>query len=117
MILRKPYAFFIKHFKLMHIILSVLVCYSLYNTKELLEFFNEYAKTIINVTGQNLYEILIPGLFHILPFLIIIFSIIILVVLAIKKKPNLFYIINIFIYIYTFIIIEVSNSTLHTMSL
>ena len=117
MILRKPYAFFIKHFKLIHIILAVLVFYAIYNTKLLLDFFNEYADSIINVIGQDLTFILLPGLFRFVPILIIIVTIVIMIVMFVKKKPSFFYIINILIYIYLFVIIQVSHSTLNTMSL
>ena len=117
MILRKPYAFFIKHFKLIHIVLAILLCYSIYNTKVLLDFFNEYAASIINVIGQDLTATLLSTLFQIVPIFIVIFTIAILVVMVVKKKPTLFYVVNIVIYIYLLIIIQVSKSTLNTMSL
>jgi len=117
MILRKPYAFLIKHFKLIHVILAFLVCYSIYYTKQLTDFFTEYSNTIINVAGQDLASTLTPILFQIIPFLIIVFSIILLVVMIVKKKPNLFYIINIISYIYTFVIVQISKFTLNTMAL
>lgn len=117
MILRKPYAFFIKHFKLIHIVLAVLLCYSIYNTKVLLDFFNEYAASIINVVGQDLTSTLLPTLFQVVPIFIVLFTIIILVVMIVKKKPNVFYVINIVIYIYLLVMIQVSKSTLNTMSL
>lgn len=77
MILRKPYAFFIKHFKLIHIILAVLACYSIYRTKLLLDFFNEYSSTIINVQGQDLITPLLPGLYQAIPLLIIALAVVV----------------------------------------
>lgn len=115
MILRKPYAFFIKHFKLIHIILAVLVFYSIYKTKLLLDFFNEYSLATINVAGQDLVTPLLPTLFQIIPILIIIFATIVLFVMAYKKKPYLFYIITIIVYIYVLIITQVSKGTLNTL--
>ena len=115
MILRKPYAFFIKHFKLIHLILAVFVFYAIYRTKLLLDFFNEYSLATINVTGQDLVTPLLPTFFQIIPILIIIFATIVLVVMAYKKKPYLFYIITIIIYIYVLIITQVSKGTLNTL--
>ena len=115
MILRKPYAFFIKHFKLIHLVLAVFAFYSIYKTKLLLDFFNEYSLATINVAGQDLITPLLPTLFQIIPILIIIFSIVVLVVMAYKKKPYLFYIITIIIYVYVIIITQVSKGTLNTL--
>lgn len=115
MILRKPYAFFIRHFKLIHIILAVFAFYSIYKTKLLLDFFNEYSASIMDVTGQDLVSPLLPGLFQLVPLLIIIFSIVVLFVMAFKKKPYFFYIVTIAIYIFTFIMLQVSKGTLNTL--
>ena len=116
MILRKPYAFFIKHFKLMHVLLAAFMCYSLYKTKELLDFFNEYSAILINTKGQDLVTPLLPGLFQFVPFLIIIVSIIILVVMIVKKKPCLFYVILIACYIYCAVLLQISRFTLISLS-
>jgi len=115
MILRKPYAFLIKHFKLIHLILAILSCYCIYRTKALLDFFNDYVTTMVNVIGQDLIPTLIPTFYKIVPILIIIVALIILVVMIVKKKPYLFYIINIIVYIFVFAIISYSNSTLAVM--
>ncbi len=116
MVLRKPYAFFIKHFKLMHVILAILVCYSIVKTKELLDFFNEYSTIIINVKGQDLVTPLLPWFFQFVSILIIIISIVILIVMSIKNKPYLFYIILIGVFIYNTVLLQVSKFTLTTLT-
>lgn len=103
MILRKPYALFIKYFRLIHIILTFLIGYLIYRTNVVLTFFNDYITnpTInsgVDFSGQN-FNIYM----FIVPFLIIVFSIIILSLMFYKKKPVLFYITN--IAIYTFVVI------------
>lgn len=112
MILRKPYAFFIKHFKLIHIILAVLIVYSIYRTKLLLDFFNEYSSNIISVQGQDLVTPLLPTLYQIVPIFIIIVAILVLVIMAVKKKPYIFYIITIAISMFFLIILQVSKTIL-----
>lgn len=115
MILRKPYAFFIKHFKLIHMILALLMLYTIYRTERVLEFFNEYAMNVINVAGQDLISSLLYGFYAFVPILIILFTLIILAVMIVKKKPTVFYIVNILIFIFTFVIIQVANNTLYNM--
>lgn len=116
MILRKPYAFLIKHFKLIHFVLVILSCYSIYRTNLILGFFNDYLVSMINVIGQDLAITLLPGFYRISPILILLLTSIILVVMFVKKKPNLFYIINVLIYIFVLVIINVADSTLNTMA-
>lgn len=116
MILRKPYAFFIKHFRFIHIILAILVYYSIYCSNRLLSFFNEYSTSLIDVIGQDLSSTLITPFFKLVPILIIVILIIILVVMFIKKKPMIFYAINVVVYIYLFVIVQVADSTLSSMS-
>ncbi len=47
MILRKPYAFLIKHFKMIHIILFLLGCFVLYQTNGLYSMIEEYQQLMI----------------------------------------------------------------------
>ena len=54
MILRKPYAFFIKMFKPIHLILSALLIYSIYLENKLLGIFNNYINTDI-LSIENSY--------------------------------------------------------------
>lgn len=115
MIIRKPYAFFIKHFRLIHFILSFLMIYCLYYSKRLLDFFNTYINQNLNLKGQELASIYIPGLYQILPILIIIVLTVILVVMILKKKPMVLYIINIASMIFTTVIVLISKTTLLTL--
>lgn len=117
MILRKPYAFFIKHFKLIHFVLALLVFYSTYRTKILLDFFNEYIGQIVNVTGQDLVGTFFNSAMFVVPILAIIFTITVMVVMLVKKKPIVFYITNIIIFIFLIIVLAVTRSTLEKMEL
>lgn len=115
MILRKPYAFFIKHFRFIHLILAVLMFACVYYSKRLLDFFNEYILENLNLKGQELVSTYFPTIYQLLPFFIIIVLIIILVVMFIKKKPNLIYIINVIICVYNIVIIQICKSTVSNM--
>ena len=45
MVLRKPYAFLIKHFKLINLMLLLLVSFSLYRILNLYSFVRDYVQT------------------------------------------------------------------------
>lgn len=115
MILKKPYAFFIKNFRLMHFILVILMTYLIYRTNQLMNFFYQYiSSTQISVSQEAAAKLFNIYMF-VLPFVIILGSIIILSVMYIKKKPMLFYVITIVIYLVLIIIYNVSYSTVGTL--
>ena len=96
MILRKPYAFFIKIFKPIHIVMSILLMYSIYISNKILNFFSVYIRTTNNVLGEKITENLISNFLYIIPIILIVFSLIFLGIMYQKKKPVTFYIVNIF---------------------
>lgn len=100
MILRKPYAFLIKNFKKIHIILAITMSYILFKTYRIFKFFrnsafhNYYAS--ISYEERNVYV----SVFVIFIILLIIASLIaIFYLLHHKKKPNKFYRYGIIFYI------------------
>lgn len=105
MILRKPYAFFIKVFKPLHIIMAGLLIYLIYISNKILSFFNLYINSADSVLGQAIQENLVSSMLFIIPIILIIFSLIFLGIMFSKKKPFSFYIISIF----TFIVVLVIN--------
>ena len=63
MILRKPYKFLIKHFKLIHLILTLLMVYVVYKFNYIFSFFNTTVENYVGIittdaTG-SLYNIYI----------------------------------------------------------
>lgn len=99
MILRKPYAFLIKHFKLMHIILSVGIIYLIYRTELMINFINDYINSPALVMGQSIVSTLFNIGVILLPILIIVFSTILLIVMTLKDKPKTFYILTIIVHV------------------
>lgn len=104
MILRKPYAFIIKHFKLLHLILTVLLGISVYRIGNIITFLKDYLispSVLLNQmssgmsTASDTYNSLFPLYVFILPLIVILVSVVILFILYNKKKPFLLYIITI----------------------
>lgn len=115
MILRKPYAFFIKHFKLIHIILTILLSYIFYKSMNVLTFFNDYisANQMTIIAGGEAY------LFNSLVFISIGLSILISVIISAlmfnKKKPLFYYFSLIITYIVLFIFLLYTKGQVHTL--
>ena len=98
MILKKPYAFFIKNFKLFHLIIFVLSAILLYRTSLIYDFLREYNKTTPNLIGKELTSSLFSPWLYILIAIIIVVNILLIFILSKKDKPYLYYIINIVLY-------------------
>jgi hypothetical protein len=95
MILRKPYAFFIKHFKFFHLVLSVLTIYSLIRVINIISYINQYLSTATAVDNliptedvATLYSYT-DNKVHIAMAII---SALLLFIMTMKKKKNKFYI-------------------------
>lgn len=103
MILRKPYAFLIKHFKFIHIILTFLLSYIFYKSVNLLTFFNEYigANQMTIISGGETY--LFNNFLFWTPILVIVLSLIVSVLMFNKNKPLIYYFSLIIFYLLLFV--------------
>jgi len=107
MILRKPYAFLIKYFKLIHVFLVIPLCYLLYRTNVILNFFQEYISSEHIISGIDFTGELFNTWMFALPFLIILILGILLGVMFYKKKPKVFYIYNVLVMIALLIVYNI----------
>lgn len=99
MVFRKPYAFLIKNFRLMHIILTICCIYLISKTSAIASFLKDYLSSTDLVIGQEIVSNLYSSWMFILPVLIIIFLIVLLAVMIAKEKPKTFYVVNIIVYL------------------
>ena len=104
MLLKKPYAMIIKHFKLIHIILTIISFYLIYRTNILLKFFNNYLENQTSVIGQNLRDNTFSLLIFVFCFISLLITIVLLWTMLAKKKPYKFYLINIIIILSTILL-------------
>lgn len=100
MILRKPYAFLIKNFKLIHLVLTILIGVILYKTNKLLTFFNQYLSSGSYEVIDNLSSEYIGIYMYILIFIILGISGVIFHLMYKKDKPVKYYLILIIYYIF-----------------
>ena len=117
MILRKPYAFFIKHFKLFNIILTILEVYMIYKLSFLVQFLFEYASYPQGSVGQDLVGNLLTLRVFIIEIVISIFALILLFVLSVKKKPIKLYLFVIIFNIVLAVFLFILRNYLQIMSL
>ncbi len=92
MILKKPYAFLIRHFRLIHIILTALSIYAVYKTTPIVTFFrsyvaNDYSATIPYATISQFVNI--PLLIAL--GIVLLLNIVILWLFIYKNKKKTFY--------------------------
>lgn len=108
MVFRRPYAFLIKHFRLIHIILFMLFAYITFRASSILTFFKDYIsyKGNMEIIASNFINVWI----FIFSILIIVISIVIFFLMKYKKKPKLFYVVSsmiafismiLFVYLYS----------------
>ena len=114
MILRKPYAIFIKYFRLLHIVMASFVAFLLYKSYSIYNFFKLYSidyRSVIN----NTISISFFDYFSII--FVIILTIILLVVMVYKNKPKNVYIYNLILYIVIFVLYYLCGNTINKSNL
>lgn len=99
MVLRKPYKFLIKHFRMIHFILAIISGYLLTKTNNIINFFNDYLNNNETLIGTGTVNEYFNNIMMFLILIILIGTISISVIMKIKEKNILFYIINIILYV------------------
>lgn len=114
MIVRKPYAFFIKHFRYFHMIFLILSFIIIVNNINLFEFFDDYVNA--NPTIVSSYIIGSAKAQIIWPILLLIGLSIVMIVLIYKKKSIKLYIAEIITYLIVLILFIYSNNLMIQMT-
>ena len=109
MVLKKPYAFLIKHFRLVHLFLLGLLSYVLYKNYVVFKFFDNYLKTTKTNILDNLSVQFVTPLIFIVITTIIIITFTIMLLMNSKKKNTKYYLISIILY-FTLIFVFIFTS-------
>lgn len=114
MILKKPYAFIIKHFRAIHLLLLIPMLYLIMETKDIIIFFNDYIANGYMLSSNYVLESLASGYINILMYIaviiILVVSIFLSIVLQKKEKPTKYYNVCIVYYIILFLLLTGSFS-------
>lgn len=108
MVLKKPYAFLIKHFKIIHLILSALLLYLIFCTNNIFNFFSSYVSSGYVTHEVNIASIYINILIYLVIFLVLILTAFIYFLMRQKEKGTKLYFSILFFYIVLFILVSVS---------
>lgn len=115
MIIRKPYAFLLKHFKLIHLLLMSMILYIIYRTGMISSFFSHYFSSGENVMGQEITDSLFNVFTYTLIVMVILCSIVVLYLMYTKKKPVKYYAFTVLIYIVLFVFMNVTENIINQM--
>ena len=115
MIIKKPYAFMLKHFRLIHLLLLIPMIFLVTQTRGIISFFSEYvANNYTLASSTDVLSSLASNYINIFMYLAVIIILAVFVTLSIllqrKEKPVRFYNISIIYYLVIFILITVSFS-------
>ncbi len=102
MVIKKPYAFLIKHFRQIHALLFALLVFITAKSFSIYSFFSNYAETHLYVNTYDLADSYVPFSLYFVTFIAIIITFIIYYILYIKQKSNKAYL---FIFMYYILLI------------
>ena len=117
MILKKPYAFLIKHFKLINLIISGLSIYMALVLNDMIRYFNNYISQGWYTYQQSASSHTVSIYTFIVLGLLVLISITVYALMRFKDKPRLFYMIVITVTIIMLFMIPNANGTLNVMAL
>ncbi len=92
MILKKPYAFLIKKFRLIHIVLTLLIGYLLFRTYNIYNFFSRYVSNTYATLSDAVPSNYITIFMFLIVIIIVVFSLAMYLLMKKKEKPKTFYI-------------------------
>ena len=113
MILRKPYAFLIKHFKMIHLLLCVPIIYLIIRTGRIASFFSSYVRANYYTNLTNIAGTYINYFMYIAIIVIILLVLTVFFLMRQKKKDTRFYLFLLIYYIILLVLLSVSQSVLN----
>ena len=116
MILRKPYAFFIKYFKVLHAVMAVFIAIIMYNSVRLYSFFRTYSIDYRSASSSFTDVNYLNFFAYFMVILALILTAVLLSVMIYKKKPKMLYIYNVILFVLLLILYYFTQPSLRTVS-
>ena len=113
MIFRKPYAFFIKYFRIINLVIAVLMAVLIYHTFRIGKFLTDYINDYIMATDGFDLSNYINFYIFLLTLLVIILTIVVTSVMFVKNKPKKLYLFNLLVYISLVVLYMVDYNVMH----
>lgn len=115
MVFKKPYAFLIKHFKAIHLVIVGLLVYLAFKVFNLVRFFSEFASSGYYTSSSNIAGSYINLFMYLAVILILGISIFVYMLMKNKKKDTRLYVALIAYYIFVFVLLSVSFGILQSL--
>lgn len=116
MILRKPYAFLIKYFRLIHFIIALFMSYIMICTWNVLDFFNNYISSgQVVSTFEDISAKYVSSLFLVVVSFVIVVLAVILYLMKHKKKPSFYYIFSLICYSVLLVLLLFSSNFIYEL--
>ena len=112
MVFKKPYGFLIKHFKLIHLILTGLFIYLLIKVNSVLTYYNSF---ILGTVGKLEAIRYVTNYYLIAVILSIVICAVMYILLKYKKKPRVLYVILIVFVLLVVFMMQLAYSGLNTI--
>ena len=117
MLFKKPFAFLIKYFKVIHFALTIMTAYLLFRTNHIFRFIGEYMNSSISTIGTRITSSLFTPAMIVVMIGILILTFIILGLMSFKKKPTRFYVFNIIVYCFVTFVLVYSYTNIKTLEI
>lgn len=104
MVIKQPYGFLIRYFRIIHLLLALLLIYVTYKSSAVYTFFNDYVREGHYTFYANLSSEFINYYMFLVTALIILVGIILYFLLKWKNKKRLFYVFLCIFYLFVFVI-------------
>ena len=114
MVFKKPYAFLIKYFRIIHLLLSAIILFIILKFSPISRFFSAYANGSIQ-PGSNLTSQYIDSLIYLAILMVIAFAGLMFWLMFKKKKPVLFYILTLANYLMLFIFVIIAAGVMQSL--
>ncbi len=115
MVFKKPYAFLIKHFKAIHLVLATLLVYLAFKIFKIVRFFSDFASSGYYTSSSNIAGSHINFFMYLVVLLILGISIFIYMLMRNKKKNTKYYMGLIAYYILVFVLLTVSYGIMQSL--
>ena len=103
MVLKKPYAFLIKNFRIIHLVLTFLIGYLFVKTYNIYSFFDRYVDNVFSALSDALPTNYVTVFMFLVSIIIVSFSLAMYLLMKQKKKPKAFYVWSCAYYVVYFI--------------
>lgn len=115
MIIRNPYNFIVKHYKLINIILILPMIYMVIRFNVIAKFFSNYISSGYTTPETNFADIYINGLMYFVVFFMLAVNIGLYFIFSLKKKKNAVFLISILYYIILLVFLVLFHSSMNSI--